>query len=152
MARQKKTAAGADTRLVGDKAEARRILDSRLRFNQALADRELDVIESVLAETATLVPGDDADLIQGRAAQMDAWKSIFSQMDEVGYVRSPQRIEIADDGHLAAESGRWQGGWTSEGLHIAYTGRYFAKWRLEGLDWKIESETFVTLKRTGGRA
>lgn len=151
MARAKRSTATADTRLVGDKAAARLVLDARQCFNTALAERDFEAIRAVLSEDATLIPGDDAVLINGRAAQIEAWQSIFDQMDDVSYVRAPQRIEIADDGYLAAESGRWQGGWTSEGLRIGYTGRYFAKWRLDGLDWRIESEVFVTLKRTGQR-
>jgi hypothetical protein len=50
---------------------------------------------------------------------------------------------------LAAETGKWRGGWSSEGMTIGYTGRYFAKWHHDGSRWHIKSETFVTLKRTG---
>ena len=37
-----------------------------------------------------------------------------------------------------------------DGMQIRYSGRYFAKWRFDGLAWQIEAETFVTLKRSGG--
>ena len=94
-----------------------------------------------------LVPGDEAACIQGREAQLEAWQSIFSAMPDVRYVRSPARIEVGEDGHLAAETGRWRGSWSAEGLSIRYSGRYFAKWRHDGLDWRIASEIFVTLRR-----
>jgi len=139
-----------DCQLVGDKAHARRVASLREDFNAAIEGRDIDRIATVLCEDALLVPGDEADLIQGRASQLEAWTSIFSQAPDAGYVRSPQRIEISDDGALAAESGRWRGGWSTGGFEIRYTGRYFAKWRFTGADWQIESETFVTLKRTGG--
>lgn len=149
MVRARKAAAQSDVKLFGDKPAARAILDARAGFNAALEARDLAGIGAVLVETAVLVPGDDAELIQGRQAQLDAWTSIFSQMSDVTYVRLPARIEVGEDGYLAAESGRWRGGWTSEGMQISYTGRYFAKWRLEGLNWLIEAETFVTIKRAG---
>ena len=148
MAKLRKS--GNDCQLVGDKSQARAILAEREAFNTALAERDLDAIARVLGEDCVLVPGDDATVIQGREAQLESWKSIHSNMDEAHYLRSPARIEVSDEGHLAAETGRWTGGWVSEGMQISYMGRYFAKWRLDGLDWKIEAETFVTIKRTGG--
>ncbi|WP_412545698.1 nuclear transport factor 2 family protein [Maricaulis sp. MIT060901] len=148
MARKVKSS--SDCQLVGEKVAARLILEARERFNDALEARNMAAIEHVLSEDAVLVPGDDAQLINGRAAQLEAWQSIYENMDSVRYVRSPGRIEVSEDGHLAAETGRWTGGWTSQGMQISYMGRYFAKWRLEELVWKIEAETFVTIKRTGG--
>jgi ketosteroid isomerase-like protein len=148
MARTRKNT--SDVQLIGDKPAGRAILAERERFNQALVERDIETIRFILAERATLVPGDEADLIEGRDAQIDAWETIFSNMPDVSYVRTPQRIEIGDDGSLAAETGRWRGGWSTEGMSISYSGRYFAKWRSEGSEWQIEAETFVTLKRSGG--
>ena len=149
MARSRKPA-GSDIQLTGDKAAGREIAAIRARFNEAIGSRDIDAIAEALAENCWLVPGDEADPICGREAQLDAWSSIFGQSDDASYTRSPQRIEISEDGGLAAETGRWRGGWTSEGFEIRYTGRYFAKWRFDGAAWRIESETFVTLKRAGG--
>tara|TARA_R110002073_G_scaffold40070_2_gene113676 strand:- start:1631 stop:2038 length:408 start_codon:yes stop_codon:yes gene_type:complete len=133
--------------MLGDKAAARAIASTRADFNAALAARDMNAITAVLAEAVTLVPGDDAVLIEGREAQLQAWQSIFANMPDVSYVRTPGRIEIGADGELAAETGRWRGAWSSEGFSIRYTGRYFAKWRLDGERWLIEAEVFVTLKR-----
>lgn len=148
MARKGK--ASSDCQLVGEKSAARLILEAREGFNAALAARDMAAIERVLGADVVLVPGDDAQLIAGRAAQLEAWQSIYDSMDQVRYHRAPARIEVSEDGHLAAETGRWTGGWTSQGMQISYMGRYFAKWRLEDLDWKIEAETFVTIRRSGG--
>ncbi|SDM53797.1 nuclear transport factor 2 family protein [Maricaulis salignorans] len=147
MARPSRTAPGSDVQMLGDKLAARAVAAARSDFNAALADRNMDSIAAVLAEAVTLVPGDDAVLIEGREAQLQAWQSIFTNMPDVTYVRAPSRIEIGEDGELAAESGRWRGAWSSEGFSIRYTGRYFAKWRFDGLRWVIEAEVFVTLKR-----
>lgn len=152
MARKGKPAAARDIQLTGDKAAARAVLAARQAFNEALEMRALGAIAEVLAEEATLVPGDDAQLIAGREAQLEAWQSIFTAMPDVSYVRTPARIEVGEDGALAAETGRWRGAWSAEGMTIRYSGRYFAKWRHDGLAWRIEAETFVTLKRGGEAA
>ncbi len=149
MSRKAKPA-GSETQLLGDKAAARAVLSARQAFNEALALRSLRAIETCLSEDVILVPGDDAQLIQGRKAQLEAWQGIFEQMPDVAYLRSPARIEIGECGGLAAETGRWTGSWSMDGMQIRYAGRYFAKWRFDGLAWLIEAETFVTMKRTGG--
>ena len=148
MARSSKS----DIQLLGDKVAARAIAAARADFNAALESRALKVIATHLTEDAVLVPGDEAQLITGRAAQLDAWASILSQMPDVSYVRTPLRIEVCEDTHLAAETGRWKGAWSTDGLSIRYTGRYFAKWRCVEGSWQIEAETFVTMKRKGGAA
>ncbi len=140
----------SDIQLVGDKSAARAIAAARADFNAALESRALKAIACHLVEDVILVPGDEAQLITGRDAQLEAWSSIFSQMPDVSYVRSPARIEVCEDSHLAAETGRWKGAWSSDGFVIRYSGRYFAKWRRVDGVWQIEAETFVTMKRTGG--
>jgi ketosteroid isomerase-like protein len=156
MARQNRSSgkssgkSAGEVQLVGDKVAAREIARLRADFNTAIADQDFAAISRVLSEDALLIPGDDAPLIQGREAQLEAWNSIFSQCQDVGYLRSPARIEVSDDGHLAAEQGRWTGGWISDGMSIRYVGRYLAKWHLVDLEWKIAAETFVTIKRASG--
>ncbi|WP_417310371.1 nuclear transport factor 2 family protein [Devosia sp.] len=149
MARLARPAPGAEVQLVGDKAAARAVAAARAQFNAALAARDMAVIAETLSDAVTLVPGDDAVLITGREAQLEAWQSIFTNMPDVSYVRAPARIEIGEDGELAGETGRWRGAWSSEGFSIRYSGRYFAKWRFDGVRWTIEAEIFVTLKRQG---
>lgn len=148
MAR-KARATSVDIQMLGDKPACRAVAAERERFNAALAARDLAAIEACLHEDAVLIPGDEAQLINGRAAQLEAWQSIFSAMPDVSYVRTPARIEAGDDAQLVAETGRWRGRWSSEGFAVEYSGRYFAKWRFDGLSWRIEAETFVTLKRSG---
>lgn len=149
MARPARPASASDVQLLGDKSAARAVLASRQAFNAALEARDMAAIGAVLAEAVTLVPGDDAVLIAGREAQLEAWQSIFTNMPDVSYVRTPGRIEIGEDGELAGETGRWRGAWSSDGFSIRYNGRYFAKWRFDGARWVIEAEIFVTLKRQG---
>ena len=72
-----------DIQLVGDKSAARAIAAARADFNAALEARALKAIAVHLAEDAVLVPGDEAQLITGRDAKLEAWASIFSQMPDV---------------------------------------------------------------------
>jgi ketosteroid isomerase-like protein len=141
---------GADIQTSGDKRAARAIAAARARFNQALADRDMAAIAEILCEDCTLTPGDDAELMAGRQAQLDAWRLLMGQASDLAYVRSAKRIEVGSDGLLAAETGRWTGAWSSDGVRVRYGGRYFAKWRLEGDDWRIAAEVFVTLSRETG--
>lgn len=144
--------AKSDIQLLGDKQAARAIAAARAGFNAALEARSLKAIADVLVEEVVLIPGDEAQLITGRDAQLEAWSSIFSQMPDVSYVRTPSRIEVCEDSQLAAETGRWKGAWSTDGFAIRYSGRYFAKWRCVEGQWKLEAETFVTMKRSGGSA
>lgn len=145
MARRAK--ARADLQITGDKPAGRAIAAARDAFNAALASRDLDRIEAALSADAVLTPGDDAELIQGREAQLAAWRSIFTDAPDVTYIRSPARIDVGEDGLLAAETGRWRGAWSGGGIQARYSGRYFAKWRFEADGWRIASEVFVTLRR-----
>ena len=145
MARKPKP--GGDVQMTGDRTLAREIAVARARFNQALAERDYPAIAAALAEDCTLVPGDDAELMAGRDTQLDAWRSIFAQAPNVSYVRTPQRIDVAEDALLAAETGRWRGAWSADGVSARYSGKYFAKWRLDGDAWRITAEVFVTLAR-----
>lgn len=146
MARTLKRA--GDVQMTGDRAAGRDIAASRARFNAALAQRDFDAIAQALAEDCTLTPGDEADLIAGRDAQLDAWRSIFAQAPDVTYVRTPQRIDVAENGELAAETGRWRGAWSSGGVSQRCSGKYFAKWSL-GDHWRIVAEVYVTLSGSG---
>ena len=131
----------------GDKPAGKAVEAARARFNDALADRDFAAIAAALSEEVSLVPGDEAAPILGRDAQLAAWKGLFDQAPDCSYLRTPARIDIEEDGQLAAETGRWRGGWSAEGVAVRYSGRYFAKWRNEDGVWRIEAEIFVTLKR-----
>ncbi|XBQ15335.1 MAG: nuclear transport factor 2 family protein [Oceanicaulis sp.] len=146
----RKAKSGGDVQMTGDRTAAREIAAARAAFNQALADRDYGAVEAVLCADCTLTPGDDAALIDGREAQIEAWRSLVSQAPDVAYVRAPRRIDVAEDGRLAAETGRWRGAWSSDGVGMRYSGAYFAKWRFEADGWKIASEVFVTLSRAAG--
>lgn len=150
MSRKANQSASRDVQLTGDKTLARQVAAAREAFNAALDARDMPAIAKVLSEDVMLVPGDEAQLITGRQAQLDAWEGVFASMPDIAYVRAPARIDVSEDGLLAAETGRWRGSWSMDGMSVRYTGPYFAKWRHDGTAWLIEAETFVTMKRTSG--
>ena len=71
-----KSKLGSECQLVGEKTAARLILEAREAFNAALAARDMAAIAGVLSEDVVLVPGDDAQLISGRPAQLAAMGAV----------------------------------------------------------------------------
>ena len=116
----------------------------RAAFNRALAEADLGAIGPILAANAVLVAGTDSAVINGRKAQLLAWKREFAAADPVVYTRTPQRIAPSAVAPIALEHGEWRGVSARSGEALA-AGSYVAKWRLIGGDWLIEAEIFLTL-------
>lgn len=115
----------------------------RAAFNRALADADLDAIGPLLTQHVVLITGTDSAVLNGRKAQLLAWKREFAAADRTIYTRLPEAIEASDVEPIALEHGRWQGA-TTAGAAIA-SGTYAAKWRQIGADWALEAEIFITL-------
>jgi hypothetical protein len=58
-------------------------------------------------------------------------------------VRTTDTVEIADDGHRAAETGSWVGRWKGG---VEMSGVYMAAWRESRGQWLLERELYVTLQ------
>jgi len=52
-------------------------------------------------------------------------------------------VEIAADGHRAAETGRWVGQW-KDGVEMG--GVYLAAWRERHGQWLLERELYISLR------
>jgi hypothetical protein len=115
----------------------------RATFNQALAEADLASIGPLLSQNVVLVAGSDSAVINGRKAQVLAWKREFAAADPVVYTRLPDRIEVSPVLPVAMEHGAWQGQTKSGGNSAS--GTYAAKWRRLGTEWVIEAEIFLTL-------
>ena len=83
------------------------------------------------------------DLINGADAVVAAFASQFADPAFVAYVRTTDAVEIADDGHRAAETGRWIGSWKG-GVEVS--GTYMAAWRESRGQWLLERELYITLR------
>jgi hypothetical protein len=114
-----------------DAIRARRRLTNKL-----IAAKEASRLRPFFVADARLITG-DGGLILGADAIVEAFAAQFREPGFVAYVRTPETVELDQDGGRAAESGRWTGGGTS--------GAYMAAWRKVTGQWAIESELFVTL-------
>jgi ketosteroid isomerase-like protein len=116
----------------------------RAAFNRALAEADLGAIAAILAPTAILVAGTDSAILNGRKAQIAAWKQEFSAVERTVYTRTTETIQASVVAPVAFEQGRWHGVSVASSLPLA-SGIYTAKWRKSGPDWVIEAEIFLTL-------
>ncbi len=117
---------------------------SRARFNQAIADADLDTIATLLAPDVVLVAGTDSAVIAGRKAQLATWKREFAAAGRAIYVRTPGSVTVSPAFPLAFEHGEWRGMAAADGTLVAI-GTYTSKWRQFGSEWLIEAELFLTL-------
>ena len=116
----------------------------RADFNRALADMDLSAIGPLLAPAAILVTGSDSGVINGRKAQLMAWKREFASPGRIIYVRMPTSITVSPTEPIAMEQGEWKGVAANTEDPVA-SGIYSAKWRKLRGEWLIEAEIFVTL-------
>ncbi|WP_019959610.1 nuclear transport factor 2 family protein [Woodsholea maritima] len=133
--------------IIGSQAVGEGILARRLAFNAALARHDLTAMAEVLDPKALLITGDDNQLIDGREAQIEAWRSIFLANPDTVFERVPERITTAQGLPLASEIGTWQGRWSERGAPKSARGAYHAKWKRRGKIWVIDAESFITLVR-----
>ncbi|NBC37550.1 DUF4440 domain-containing protein [Novosphingobium sp. FSY-8] len=123
----------------------------RAAFNRALAQGDLNAITAILHPNVTLITGSDSALLNGRKAQLQAWKREFgaAPAQRTNYVRTPDAIHVSPVEPIAMETGAWQGANATTGA-VQASGRYAAKWRnLVPLgpapQWVLMAEIFVTL-------
>ena len=124
---------------------------ARANFNRALAQSDLNAISAILAPHVTLVTGTDSAVLNGRKAQLLAWKREFAAPVALRttYARTTEAIVTSDVEPIAMEHGAWQG--VDAGGKVQASGTYAAKWRNLAANatqshWVLEAEIFVTLK------
>ena len=126
--------------------EKKAILSLRAEHNRAIAAHDLDGVMSIVAEDYVNVGG-NSGIQRSKADARKEWARDFVTDGFERYVRSPSHVEIGErKGVLrAAEIGRWEGFRRSAaGVSRPY-GRYFAHWSKASGQWKLVSDTYVTL-------
>jgi ketosteroid isomerase-like protein len=109
--------------------------------NRLIAAHDAARLRPHLTEDVLLIVG-DGGLIQGVDAVVAAFAGQFADSAFVAYVRRTETVELASDGHRAAETGRWVGSWKG-GVDVS--GVYMAAWRQRHGQWLLERELYITL-------
>ena len=122
--------------------QADAIRAQRATFNDAIAEKNVEAIASVLADEVVLITGTNSDQFLGRVEQLELWRRDFESADRLVYVRTPECIELSGRFSIALERGHWRGE-RGDGADFA-AGRYTAKWRHDGSAWQLEAEIFMT--------
>jgi ketosteroid isomerase-like protein len=126
-------------------ADATAIRAARMRYNAAVLGRDVTALRTMFVDDYTGIAGSDGTVIKGSAAMIGYFANAFRNPAFITFVRTPQAIEIADDGGRAMERGHWLGRSVSEGGEKRLTGEYLAVWVPVGQGWQLRSESFVTL-------
>lgn len=122
---------------------ANEIYESRVEFNRALRDEDIQAIRSVLSNDVVLVTATDSLLFVGRDAQLEVWAKNFGDDARLVYQRETRCITLSPIYPIAMEAGVWRGAMQA-GDEDYVGGAYTAKWRLIDEKWRIEAETYMT--------
>lgn len=143
-------ALGIAAALAADTAEGA-IRAGRARSNAALAAHRYDDMRPLLMPDYTALAGST-----GRPLNVEeAGRRLaiaFADPGFVTYVRNPRRIVVAASEKRASETGTWIGTWRKADGVMRLMGVYQAMWVPSDGGWKLQNESFVSLRCTGSRA
>jgi ketosteroid isomerase-like protein len=128
-----------------DQIRARRAIS-----NAAIAAHDAGPLRPLYEPDATVIRGSGGAALRGADAIVSSLAASFADPDFVTWERTPDAVTISQGGRRAAETGRWTGRWTKPGGDTRLSGVYLAVWVKRGGEWRLRSESFVTLKCDGG--
>ena len=118
-------------------------------FNEAIAEKNVDVIRSLLAPSYHIVTG-RSEQSHGADQEGQRWAERFRTDPTTFYRRTPREITINEEWGIAEELGNWKGNYTVKETLVHVSGVYAAKWqRTEDGEWVLQAEVFTTLTCTG---
>jgi ketosteroid isomerase-like protein len=118
-------------------------------FNNAIAEKDVDVIRSLLAPSYHIVTG-RSEQSHGAQAEAQRWAERFRSDPTTIYHRTTREITINEEWGLAEELGNWKGNYTVNEILVHVSGVYAAKWqRAEDGEWVLQAEMFTTMTCTG---
>ena len=127
------------------------IRELREQFNTAIATHEFERMRRFFADDYTILAGSS-----GRPFDIAAFRErmipAFADPAFVTYVRTPQRIVVAQNGARVLEAGNWVGIWRSAHGETRLFGSYQATWVPVGGAWRLKNEAFVSLRCAGEAA
>lgn len=110
--------------------------------NRLIAAHDAARLRPHLTDDMLLIVG-DGGLIQGADAVVAAFAGQFADAGFIAYVRTTDKVEVAQGGARAAETGRWVGTWKGG---VEMSGVYMAAWRERHGQWLLERQLYVTLR------
>ena len=126
--------------------EKKTILALRTQNNRAIAAHDLDGTMGIVADNYVLVGG-SSGIERSQAETRKGWTEEFATEGFDRYVRTPTQVEVGEHKGVlrAAELGRWEGfNRKAAGVSRPF-GRYFVHWSKVTGNWRVVSETYVTL-------
>jgi ketosteroid isomerase-like protein len=130
------------------KDDAADIRAARTRQNQAIAAHDLAAIEQVWDSDVVVTAGMGV-AFKGARLYRRAFEEEFAAFPDTKYERRPEDIEVSVVRPLAAERGSWTRQWTGQTGKGEMRGVYMAMWQKAAGGWRIRSELYVLLTRTG---
>jgi len=128
------------------------IRNTRLAFNQAIREQDVDAIGRFFAPEYHIITG-RSQQSHGVAEERNLWAAIFAADPTFVCQRDTRELRINHDWGLAEELGDWNCSFTSQNEPVHYSGVYAAKWqRSVGGNWLIQSEVFTTMACDGSEA
>lgn len=126
--------------------ERKAILALRADNNRAIAAHDLDGTMRNVADNYVMVGG-SGGIERSPAENRRGWAEEFATAGHDRYVRKTTQIEVGErKGVLrAAELGRWEGIDNKPTGSARPFGRYFVHWSKMTGQWRVVSETYVTL-------
>ena len=122
------------------------ILALRAENNRAIAAHDLNGTMRIVADDYVMTGG-NSGIERSPAENRKGWADEFATAGHDRYVRKTTQIEVGErKGVLrAAELGKWEGiDHKSAGVSRPF-GRYFVHWSKATGQWRVVSETYVTL-------
>ncbi len=128
--------------------DARAIRQRRESSNAAIARHDIGGFAAILAPGVTIVTSNSVHST-GREDYVTRMDDQFRSRPDVVYRRTPTDVRVFAPWQMASEQGTWSGSWTEPDGKVQVGGSYMAKWRKQGADWVVESETYVPERCTG---
>jgi ketosteroid isomerase-like protein len=143
------TAAGMTTAMAADDAVAI-VRSLRAQSNAAIAAHDAKRLRPLLADDYRGIQGTSGALDAGGAATARSYANEeFRDPAFVSYERIPDKVTLAGSGRRVGESGHWVGTWRKPDGIMRKTGDYLAVWTVSNGQWRLRSESFVTLSCSG---
>lgn len=120
------------------------ITAARAAYNAAIAARDVAGVRAALGDGYIGIAGTTGEAIVGADAMAAYFARAFATSGFLGFVRTPDRVTIAEPPVRAVEHGHWSGG----SISGQQRGDYLAVWVATPAGWKLRSESFVTLATT----